>query len=309
MGKRAVLMLAYGTPATPDEIPAYLRDVREGREPSPELVDEIRERYRLIGGSPLTRLTQAQADAVRDELARRGHAMPVYVGMRHAAPWIRDTVAQMKADGVEEAVAIVMAPHTSSVSTGRYRRRVEEVLQATGASFRVRFVAEWWHQPRLLDTWAQLVREGFSRLRAQEDAIALVFTAHSLPVRLLQEGDTYEDQLRAMADAVAGQVGWPDWIFRFQSAGASPGPWLGPSLDESLTELNDGEYRAALVAPIGFVCDHVETLFDIDHEAKRAAEEMGIELERTDLPNTRPGFIAAVADAILGVGNAPERVS
>jgi protoporphyrin/coproporphyrin ferrochelatase len=302
----AVLLLAYGSPSAGDDMAAYLADVREGRAPSPELVAEMQHRYTAIGGSPLTRWAEAQARALETELRRRGRPAPVYVGMRHWTPRIAGAVARMKADGVTRAVAIAMAPHFSALSGGRYARRVEEACIAAEAEFPVRLVTDWWEQPRLTDCWASRVREGLDRLRPREDGgLKLIFSAHSLPARIRALGDAYEDHLRAHAERIALAVGWRDWMFAFQSAGASPEPWLRPALEEVLPALAREGYRRILIAPIGFVCDHVEVLYDLDIEAQAIAADLGLELARPPMPNDDPDFIAAAADAVEAAAAEP----
>lgn len=307
MSARGVLLMAYGTPGSLDDMPAYLADVREGRPPSPALVTEMTQRYRRIGGSPLTRLTLRQAEALEAEFARRGRPARVHVGMRHWEPRIAGAVRDMAAEGIPDAVAIAMAPHYSSLSGARYRRCVAGACDQTPNAPKFRFVGEWWRQPRLIDTWAGLIGDAM-RAQAAEgtDAPLVVFTAHSLPARIRAAGDTYEAQLRENAGMIAERAGLAGWTFAFQSAGASPEPWLGPPIGEKLGELAAGGARRVLVAPIGFVCDHVEILFDLDIEAREIAERLGLGFARTALPNDAPGFIAAIADAVDGAWDGAE---
>lgn len=299
MSARGVLLMAYGTVSSMEDMAAYLLDIREGRPPTPELVREMQHRYTAIGGSPLARLTEAQARAVEAELARRGRPAPVRVGMRHWAPRIRDAVAALQAQGVEEAVALVLAPHYSSLSIGRYRARLDEAVAAAGGRPVFRLVERWWRQPRLYDAFEQRIRAGLARWDGQPPAkTRVLFSAHSLPARIRAAGDPYEQELRAHALELSRRLELPDTQFVFQSAGASPEPWLGPALEEVLPQLAAEGYRRVLVVPLGFVCDHVEILFDLDIEAREQAAGLGIELARTESMNTFPPFIAAVADAI-----------
>lgn len=295
--KNAVLILAYGTPSSMDDMAAYLLDVREGRVPSPELVAEMQHRYTLIGKSPLNELTMAQAKAVQDEINRRGRDTKVYVGMRHWKPWIKDTVAAMKADGVQDAVAIVMAPHFSSLSIGKYRKRVEQAQQDLGCTIPFRFIESWWQQPKFLDALDSKVRAALAKF-SREDKVKVVFTAHSLPERIMKMGDPYDSQLKDNAATLANRLGLTDWMFAYQSAGASPEPWLGPAIEDVIPDLARQGYKNVLVAPLGFVCDHVEILYDLDIEAQKVAQEHGIHLERTQMMNTTPEFIAAIVDAV-----------
>lgn len=307
MSTRGVLLMAYGTPGSLGDMPAYLADVREGRPPSPALVAEMTERYRRIGGSPLTRLTLRQAVALEAEFTRRGCPARVHVGMRHWEPRIAGAVRDMAAEGITDAVAIAMAPHYSSLSGARYRRCVVEACDRTPGAPKFSFVGEWWRQPRLIDTWAGLIGDA---MRAQPadgaEAPRVLFTAHSLPERIRVAGDTYESQLRENARLIAERAGLAGWDFAFQSAGASPEPWLGPPIGERLADLAADGAKRVLVAPIGFVCDHVEILFDLDIEARETAARLGIGFARTALPDDAPDFIAAVADAVCGAWNEAE---
>lgn len=295
----AVLVLAYGSPQTVDEVAPYLQDVRGGRLTSPELLAAIQARYAAIGGSPLNRLTAAQAEAVQAELARRGLNVTVYVGMRHWTPWIRDALAAMQADGVRAAVAIVMAPHYSRLSVGRYRERVDAGLQDLAYAPALDFVESWWEQEAHI---AQQV----ANLRAALAAQALpagarrrvLFTAHSLPTRIKAMDDRYDEELQANAAAIAARIPGLDWEFAFQSAGASPEPWLGPPIEERLPALAAAGYTHVLAQPVGFVCDHVEIVYDLDIEAQTIAREHGLSFARTASMNTLPGFITAVADTL-----------
>lgn len=295
--KHAILILAYGTPSSMDDMAAYLLDVREGRVPSPELVAEMQHRYTLIGKSPLNELTMSQARAVEEELRRRGGDTKVYVGMRHWKPWIKDTVAAMKADGVTHATAIVMAPHYSSLSIGKYRKRTELAQQELGSAIEFRFVESWWQQPKFLEALERKVRAALAKF-TDGDKVKVVFTAHSLPERIMKMGDPYDSQLKDNAKVLAARLGLSDWMFAYQSAGASPEPWLGPAIEDVIPDLARQGYKNVLVAPLGFVCDHVEILYDLDIEAQKVAKDCGVHLERTQMMNTTPEFIAAIADAV-----------
>jgi ferrochelatase len=299
MKRRAVLLMAYGSPSSMDDLEPYLLDVRDGRPPPPALVEEMRRRYTLIGGSPLNRITAEQAQALQAELARRGRNWPVYVGMRHGSPRIREAVAGLQRDGVTDAAALVLAPHCSSLSIGRYRKRLEEAQAAAGGGIRFQVVNSWWRQPRMIEAMERRVRDAWQRISARPAGrMRVVFTAHSLPARIRAEGDPYEEELLANARTLAERLELTDWMLAFQSAGAGPEPWLGPTIEEVIPRLARDGYRQVLVAPIGFVCDHVEILYDLDVEARRVAEKHGLRLERTESMNTYPPFIAAVADAV-----------
>jgi ferrochelatase len=282
--KTAVLLLAYGGPDSLADIPAYLLDIRGGRETPQELIDEISHRYAEIGGfSPLLRITQSAAVQLQE---RTG--LPVYVGMRHWTPWIKDTVAQMAADGVERAVVICMAPHYSSMSIGAYRRKLDEALAQLAQPFEVIFVESWHTQPEFLDAVAANVRATLTRYTPDErDAVLVVFSAHSLPESILQRGDPYDRQLRETAKLLAEKLALPAdrWTFSYQSAAKTGVPWLGPQIEEYIVELANAGHKQLIVAPIGFIADHVEVLYDIDIGVQQIAQEHGVRVERPPMLN------------------------
>lgn len=291
MEKTAVLLLAHGTPEKVEDIPAYLRNVTSGRPLPEEVVKEIQHRYALIGQSPLTCWTMEQAEKVSAELG-----MPVYVGMRNWRPYIRDTVQQMAADGVTHAVAICLAPHNSRTSVGLYRRAV--VGETGQAPFTVDFVDSWHDHPLLIEAFAERLRAGLAKATAELGAApAVILTAHSVPVRTIEAGDPYEAQTRHTAELIVAQV--PEvgvWRFAFQSQGMSGGVWLGPTVEDTILALKAEGHRGVFVQPIGFVCDHVEVLYDIDIAFKKFAEDHGVGLWRAESLNGSPTFAKAVAE-------------
>jgi ferrochelatase len=256
---------------------------------SDSVVREVQHRYSLIGSSPLTRITQAQADGAARELG-----IPAYVGMRNWHPFIADALKKMAADGVEQAVAICLAPHNSRTSVGLYK----QVLFGEGAPFTIDFVEEWHDHPLLIEAFADKLRVGWKRACEQHgSALPVVFTAHSVPQRTIAEGDPYEAQTRETAALVAAKV--PEigtWRFAFQSQGMSGGEWLGPTVEDTITQLRDDGHKGVFVQPIGFVCDHVEILFDVDILFRQFAEERGMKLYRAESLNDSPLFVRAVAD-------------
>jgi ferrochelatase len=301
MNKQAVLILAYGSPESVDGMECYLSDIRGGRPMSQEFIDEFKRRYSLIGGkSPLTELTLQQAIKTRETLEQRGYEVDVYVGMRHWSPWIKDTVAQMYVNGIEEAVAIVMAPHYSKMSIGRYWDKVNEAQAALGSNINFKFIDSWYRQPRFMAALESHVRAGLDKFSpGVRDQVKVVFSAHSLPARLLKMGDPYEDELKTNAKMVAERLGEIDWMFSYQSAAHTGEPWLGPQIEDVVVDLAREGYKHVLAAPIGFVCDHIEILYDIDIEAKGIAAEHGLHLERIESMNADSLFIEAVADALV----------
>ncbi|HET9681205.1 MAG TPA: ferrochelatase [Candidatus Limnocylindrales bacterium] len=299
MSRDAVLLMAYGSPDNLDQVEAYYTDIRRGSPPPPELLEELIDRYRAIGGgSPLSRLVEAQRAALERELAARGRPMPVYAGMRHIAPRIGDVVGRRADDGAERFAAIALAPQRSSNGIG-YRRAVEAALTArsvAGSSApELRYVPSWHDEPRFVDALAGAVREALERFD-HPAAVTVIFTAHSLPARVVAEGDVYPDEVRHTAELVARQLGLDSFEQAFQSAGRTGEPWLGPELLATLRRLAADGVRDVLVAPVGFVADHLEVLYDIDIEAKAEAERLGMHLERPRSMNDDPTFIAGLAD-------------
>jgi ferrochelatase len=267
----------------------YLTLVRGGRPPSSELVAEMRHNYAAIGGrSPLTELTLAQGAALAREL---GGAPRVYVGMRNWKPFIADVLREAARDGVGKLLAIPLAPQFSGLSTGKYRSAVEGALPP-GLS--VRFVDSWHDHPLLLEAFAEKVRAALAR----DSRDAVVFTAHSLPERVIREGDPYAEHVRATAAGIAARVGIEDLRIAYQSAGRTPEPWLGPSLEQTLEELAAARKRSVLVVPVSFVCDHTEILYDVDVAAGAVARRLGLDLARSESLNTSPLLVRALADLV-----------
>jgi len=309
MLKQAVLLLAHGTPETIDQIPQYLRNVTSGRPLPQTVIEEIQHRYSLIGKSPLTEITMEQARLVEAELASSGHPVTVYVGMRNWRPYIPDVVRQMRTDGVEEVAVLCLAPQNSRTSVGLYRRAVE----AEGAGLRIDFTEGWAHHPLLVQAFAEQLRPALAKLSAEIGApVPVLFTAHSVPCRTVQtpaasEGqprlwpgagaDPYAEEAKRTAALVAALVlEIPRWLFAFQSQGASGGPWIGPTVEETLDALAAEGVRNLILQPIGFLCDHVEILYDVDILFREVARKLGIRIERPESLNDSPLLARAVAD-------------
>jgi ferrochelatase len=308
MTRDAVLLMAYGSPDRLDQVEAYYTDIRRGSPPPPELLEELIGRYRAIGGgSPLSGIVEQQRAAVAAELAARGLPLPVHAGMRHIEPRIGDIVRGMAADGVERFVAIALAPQASSNAAG-YRRAVDEALASLGAGApAVEHVASWHDQPRFIEALAATTREALAGF-PDPSRVRVMFTAHSLPARVLAQGDPYPDELAATARLVAEAVGLERYEFAYQSAGRTGEPWLGPDILDEIRRLAADGVTELVIRPVGFVADHLEVLFDIDIEAQEVAGEVGIHLVRARSMNTDPTFIAGLADvavAALGLAATP----
>ncbi len=319
-----VLLMAYGGPDSLADVEPYLLDVRGGRPASPELVVAVRERYRLIGGrSPLLDLTRQQAAALESALnaemlrpaphdrfayrhpfaalragseqSERSH-FRVYVGMRHWHPYIHETLAQMAADGIRRLVAIPMAPHYSRLSVGAYIQKVEEARAALSTPLSVTYVESWHDEPLYLAALVEKVRVALARFPQDvRGQVPIIFSAHSLPQRILAEGDPYPQELLETVWGVVRQLEPVSWRFAYQSAGGTPEPWLGPDVSAVLGDLATTGHRHVLIAPIGFVCDHVEVLYDVDIQYRQQAQALGLHLERTESLNTSPLLIQALA--------------
>ncbi len=285
--------MAYGSPASLEEVESYYTHIRGGRPPSAELLAELVERYRAIGGrSPLPEITRRQAAALEAALAARGCAVQVCVGMRHAPPFIGDVVREMAATGIRRAVGLALAPHYSRLSVGAY---VEAAEQARPPGLALTFIPSWGDHPGFLAAVAARLRAAAQRFTA---APYVVFTAHSLPERIRIWDDPYPEEVSRSAAGAARLAGLRRWAVAYQSAGRTPEPWLGPDLVSTLGRLRTEGEREILICPIGFVADHLEVLYDIDVEAQEVAARLGLRLERTAMPNDSPDFIAALADLV-----------
>jgi protoporphyrin/coproporphyrin ferrochelatase len=295
-----VLIMAYGGPNSLEEIPGYLADIRSGRPTSPAVLEEITHNYRRIGGkSPLLEISKQQVAAVAQRLdpAR----FRCYLGMRHWAPWIEDVVGQMIADGITRAVSLVLAPHYSNFSVARYQEKIGSGLAMYRGHIDFRHVNNYHDAPLLIEAFANRVQEALHRWPvAERDLVHVVFSAHSLPTRILKTDDPYDSQLRETARLVAERAGLPPerWSWSYQSAGRSPEPWLGPQLEEHIPRLAAQGIYNVISLPVGFVSDHVEILFDIDIEARAVADEYGVRLDRPPALNTDPLFIEMLAGLI-----------
>lgn len=295
----AVLLMAYGSPNTLDDVEAYFTDIRGGRVPSPEAVAELREKYRRVGvPTPLLAASTRLATRVEERLNQGTAAerFTVHLGMKHWTPRIASVAEEIALTGPARVVAIVLAPHYSKISTGGYRDRVQHAIDGSARGIDLDFVDSWHLLDGYLDALAENVTSVRQEFSSSED-LTVVFTAHSLPARILNEGDPYQDQLLETSEAVAKRAGVDRWRFSFQSQSPTGEPWLGPDLLDTLYRLHERGAQEVLVAPVGFITDHLEILYDIDIEAQEKARELGIELRRTPMLNDD----ARLADALAGL--------
>ena len=305
--KTAVLLLAHGSPENPAQVPEFLGYVTGGRSLPPAVVEEIRRHYSLIGFSPLACWTFFQADQLSQLLLSQSLKMPVFVGMRNWKPFISDTVKAIASQGFERVIAICLAPQNSRTSVGLYRRAVSG---DGNLPFKMDFVEQWHDHPLLIKAFAEKLRSGWEKASAENGAkLPVIFTAHSVPERTIAEGDPYEKQSRETARLVAQKAGLEaddrtsDWTFAFQSQGVSGGPrsvnpWIGPTVEETIGNLKAKGHRGVFVHPIGFLCDHVEVLYDIDIAFKQFAEKEGMRLWRAESLNGSKTLTAALAEIV-----------
>ena len=300
--KTAVLLLAHGSPENPDQIPEFLEYVTGGRTLPPAVVEEIRHRYALIRFSPLACWTRLQAHQLSQTLN-----MPVFVGMRNWKPFISDAVRALAADGYERVIAICLAPQNSRTSVGLYRSAVS----ADGnLPFEMDFVEEWHDEPLLTKAFVEKLQSGWKRANEENgDRVPIIFTAHSVPERTIIGGDPYDRQAKETAELVAKQAGLDsaDWTFAFQSQGMAGGPWIGPTVEETIRDLKAKGHRGVFIHPVGFLCDHVEVLYDIDIAFKQFAEQEGMRLWRAESLNGSRTLTAALAELVRKRTKKPHR--
>lgn len=307
-----VLLMAYGTAADPGDVERYYTDIRGGRPPSPEHLEELKARYAAAGNRfPLLETTRRQAEGLERSLNTDGSGrFRVFLGMKHSPPFIADGVEEMRAEGIDRAVGLVLAPHWSGMSVETYVERVEKALAEGGPAFS--FVREWYDHPSFVALLASRVSDALERLiSADRESAAVIFSAHSLPTRPLPDGTLrckscdlcprecrYVAQLQQTADLVGGKLGLENYLIGWQSAGRTADPWWGPPVDEVIRELAAGGHSAVVVCSAGFVADHLETLYDLDIEARQVSDEAGIRFQRTAMPNDDPAFITVLAEVI-----------
>ena len=298
-----LLVMAYGTPYNLDDLERYYTHIRHGRKPTPEMIEELRSRYEAIGGiSPLAKITLEQAEKLEENLNKiqQNIEFKMYLGLKHIQPFIEDAVHQMHADGIEEAISIVLAPHFSTFSIKSYNGRAQEEAEKLGG-LKIRTIESWYQEPKFIDYWAGKIKKIFDKMPEEEKADAvLIVSAHSLPEKILQFGDPYPSQLKETADLIAEQAGVKKYVVGWQSAGQTPEPWLGPDVQDLTRDLyKEHHYKAFVYAPVGFVSEHLEVLYDNDYECRKVTEELGVSYYRPEMPNAKEEFIDALSTVVL----------
>lgn len=298
-----LLVMAYGTPYKEEDLERYYTHIRHGRPPSEEALEDLRDRYRAIGGiSPLAKITEDQATALRDRLneVQNEIEFKLYIGLKHIEPFVEDAVEQMHNDGITEAVSIVLAPHFSTFSIKSYNGRAKETAEKIGGP-NIISVESWYDEPKFIQYWTEKVSETFNSMSNEERAKAcLIVSAHSLPEKIIANGDPYPNQLKETADLIAQAAGVENYEVGWQSAGQTPEPWIGPDVQDLTRDLHDQKgYTSFVYTPVGFVTDHLEVLFDNDYECKVVTDEIGAKYYRPEMPNTQPLFIEAMSEVVL----------
>ena len=293
-----IFLMAHGAPESTDDIPEYLKTIRGGKESSPETIEIIRDRYEQIGGkSPLRELTAELADQLEKFLNQQGSQFKVYVGMRNWSPYISDEVKRMREDGIEKVIALCLAPQFSTWSTKLYFDAFKKALKSCGGEkMDVHFIGSWANHPLLIDVFAEKYHEALKKLDSENsESIYTIFTAHSIPSQSIELGDPYDQEFNKTVQLLVDRVKPSHWYQAYQSQGMIPVPWLGPTVESVLDKISRLGSKTVLIVPVGFVCDHVEILFDIDIEFKKYAEDRKLKLYRTESLNVSPTYIEALA--------------
>jgi ferrochelatase len=300
--KIGLLVMAYGTPYKEEDIEPYYTHIRHGRKPEADALQDLKDRYKAIGGiSPLAKITEKQAYALEKSVneAQDDYEFKVYIGLKHITPFIEDAVEEMAKDGIKEAVSIVLAPHYSTFSVKSYNGRAQEEAEKHGIN--IVLVESWYNESGFIKFWADNIRETYSGMDAAErEKAVLIVSAHSLPEKILQDGDPYVEQLEETAKLIAEEAGVKNYEIGWQSEGNTPDPWLGPDVQDLTRDLFEQEgYTSFVYAPVGFVADHLEVLYDNDYECKVVCEDVGANYYRPEMPNADAQFIDTLKDVVL----------
>ncbi|WP_017187000.1 ferrochelatase [Alkalibacillus haloalkaliphilus] len=300
--KVGLLVMAYGTPYKEEDLERYYTHIRKGNRPTDEMIEDLRSRYEEIGGiSPLARITRGQGEALEAKLNEDQDDVEfkLYLGLKHIDPFIEDAVEQMAKDGITEAVSIVLAPHYSTFSIKSYNGRAQEEAEKHGVN--LKSVVDWYDQPGYIEYWVEQVNKVYGQMTEEErNNACLIVSAHSLPEKIIQDGDPYPEQLQRTADLIAEQAGITDYEIGWQSEGNTPEPWLGPDVQDLTRDLFEQKgYTTFVYAPVGFVSDHLEVLYDNDIECKEVCDDIQASYYRPAMPNTHPKFISTLSKVVL----------
>jgi protoporphyrin/coproporphyrin ferrochelatase len=301
--KMGLLVMAYGTPYKEEDIERYYTHIRHGRKPSEELLEDLKQRYKAIGGiSPLAKITLEQAKQLEKRLndIQDDIEFQMYLGLKHIEPFVEDAVRQMHEDGIKEAVSIVLAPHFSTFSIQSYNERAKAEAEKLGGPV-IYTIDSWYDEPKFIDYWVEKVKEVYASMTEEErEKAVLIVSAHSLPEKIIAAGDPYPQQLAETAKRIAEKAGVKHYAVGWQSAGNTPEPWLGPDVQDLTRQLHQEKgYTSFVYVPVGFVADHLEVLYDNDIECKQVTEEIGANYYRPEMPNANPKFIDALATVVL----------
>ena len=299
--KIGLLVMAYGTPYKEEDIERYYTDIRHGRKPEPDALQDLKDRYKAIGGiSPLARITEAQTKALEAKLNadQDEYEYKAYIGLKHIEPFIEDAVQEMAKDGITEAVSLVLAPHYSTFSVKSYNIRANDEAAKHGIA--IDSVESWYNEPGFIKYWADKIDEIYVQMPQDErEKAVLIVSAHSLPEKILQNGDPYPDQLKETAQLITEKAGIKNYEIGWQSEGNTPDPWLGPDVQDLTRDLYEQKgYRSFVYAPVGFIADHLEVLYDNDYECKVVCDDIGATYHRPEMPNTNPLFIETLANVV-----------
>jgi len=303
--KIGLLVMAYGTPNKPEDIEPYYTHIRHGRRPSDEELEDLKNRYESIGGvSPLARITNEQASSLEESLNARQnqYEFKAYLGLKHISPFIEDAVKAMKKDGIEQAVALVLAPHYSTFSVKSYMERAQQTAEEI-AGPKIVPIESWYDEPGFIQWWAKRVQEEFRAIpESEHDDAVVIFSAHSLPEKIIAYGDPYPNQLQETAKLIAEAAKVPHFAVGWQSAGQTRDPWIGPDVQDLTRDLfKEKGYKHFIYCPVGFVAEHLEVLYDNDYECKVVCDELGVQYHRPPMPNADPEFIHVLTDVVLKV--------
>ncbi|TKH25742.1 ferrochelatase [Bacillus wiedmannii] len=298
--KIGLLVMAYGTPESLDDVEAYYTHIRHGHKPSEEALQDLIGRYKVIGGiSPLAKITKEQAHKLTDSMNKifKEYEFTCYLGLKHIAPFIEDAVEEMKKDGIEQAISIVLAPHYSTFSIKAYNDRAIRLSEEIGGPV-IEPIEQWYDEPKFISYWTEQLKETFTKIEDREKAV-VIFSAHSLPEKIIAAGDPYVEQLQHTADLIAEAADIPNYTTGWQSAGNTPDPWIGPDVQDLTRDLFEKYgYETFVYCPVGFVAEHLEVLYDNDYECKVVTDELNVAYFRPNMPNSQSVFIDCLAEIV-----------